>query len=390
VQLMCQASDVLRRAQMEGTLASSDPTESAGPYVRRPPRQVDATAKMIVLGTGGGGMPKRTRTGYANAVVVGETAYMIDCGEGVHAQAWRSGISMHTTRRPPGGSTIKAMFFTHLHADHTIDLANLMLGFWPDHPLDLYGPGEAGLPITAYPLGREVDWVFPKNPTPGLRGMTNALLQAWAYNLNVRIADEGRPDFTKQLTVHEIGVHHGSYEPDIDIGVALGGGGASGTSALTAAPAMEPIEIMPTDENGVRVTAILVQHAPVFPALAYRFDTPGGSVVFSGDTGPCDNVARLARGADILVHEVIDVEFLAHRVAQLPNRDAIIAHLSGSHTPVAEAGKIAERAGVKTLVLSHLVPGDDEFTEEDWESRARPHFNGEVVCGVDLDQFSLD
>ncbi len=66
------------------------PPEPAAPYVRRPPRQVDAAAKMIVLGTGGGGMPKRTRTGYANAVVAGETAYMIDCGEGVHA-----GVSSH-------------------------------------------------------------------------------------------------------------------------------------------------------------------------------------------------------------------------------------------------------------------------------------------------------
>jgi ribonuclease BN (tRNA processing enzyme) len=86
---------------------------------------------------------------------------------------------------------------------------------------------------------------------------------------------------------------------------------------------------------------------------------------------------------------VIDVDFLRERVAKMPNRDAIIAHLVSSHTSPEDAARIAQRAGVKTLVMSHLVPGDDEFSEEEWESRARPYFDGEVVCGVDLDQFSL-
>jgi ribonuclease BN (tRNA processing enzyme) len=133
----------------------------------------------------------------------------------------------------------------------------------------------------------------------------------------------------------------------------------------------------------------LVQHAPVFPALAYRFDTPGGSAVFSGDTGPCDNLVRLAEGADYLVHEVIDISFIADRVAKLPNRDSIINHLTESHTSPEDAGRIASRAGVKTLVLSHLVPGDSEFAEDVWEGRARSEFDGTVICGVDLDQFDL-
>ena len=127
----------------------------------------------------------------------------------------------------------------------------------------------------------------------------------------------------------------------------------------------------------------------MFPALSYRFDTPGGSVVFSGDTGPCENVVRLANGADILVHEVIDVDFIARRVAKLPNRDAIVSHLASSHTSPEDAARIAARCDVRTLVLSHLVPGDDEFTEDEWEARARLHFDGEIVCGVDLDEFAL-
>ena len=165
----------------------------------------------------------------------------------------------------------------------------------------------------------------------------------------------------------EIGVTRDGYRPDIDLAVA-----ASGASMATAAPPMEPVEIYPMDDQGVRVTAILVQHAPVFPALAYRFDTPDGSVVFSGDTGPCDNLVRLAEDADFLVHEVIDVGLIADRVAKLPNRDTILNHLTESHTSPEDAGRIASRAGVKTLVLTHLVPGDDELTTDEWEAKASP------------------
>lgn len=374
---MCQASDVLRRAG-----AAAAPSTAAGPT--RAPLHADGNERLILLGTAGASNPKATRAGYSNAIVVGDVAYILDCGEGVHRQAWRSGISMHPDRRPKGGSTVRAIFFTHLHSDHVIDYANLLFGFWPTDRIDVFGPGEAGLPITPYPPERVVPVLFPSAPTPGVRTMTTKLFEAFAYNINVRVADEGRADLTAKVFPHEIGVAHGDYRPDVDLGVE-----ASGTSMATAAPSMEPVEIYPLDDNGVRVTAILVQHAPVFPALAYRFDTPSGSVVFSGDTGPCDNVARLARDADYLVHEVIDVGSIADRVAKLPNRDNIVNHLTESHTSPEDAGRIAARAGVKTLILSHLVPGDSEIAEEKWEARARAEFDGEVVCGVDLDQFAL-
>ncbi|MEP7203677.1 MAG: MBL fold metallo-hydrolase [Ilumatobacteraceae bacterium] len=374
---MCQASDVLRRA------AQSDaPSATSGPT--RLPFRSDAAERLILLGTAGASNPKATRAGYANAVVVGDVAYIVDCGEGVHHQAWRSGISMHSERRPQGGSTVRSIFFTHLHSDHVIDYINLLLGFWPSRRVDVFGPGEAGLPIVPYPADRVVPVLFPDAPTPGIRVLTRKLFEAFAYNINVRIADEGRSDVTEKVVVHEIGVAHDDYKPDIDLGVV-----ASGASMSTAAPPMEPVEISPLDDNGVRVTAILVQHAPVFPAFAYRFDTPSGSVVFSGDTGPCENVVRLGRGADYLVHEVIDLDYLRERVATLPNRDSIINHLTESHTSPEDAGRIAARAGVKTLVLSHQVPGDSEISEDKWESRARVDFDGDVVCGVDLDQFAL-
>ena len=374
---MCQASDVLRRVA-----STAVPSTVVGPT--RPALRSDADERLILLGTAGASNPKATRAGYSNAIVVGDVAYLVDCGEGVHRQAWRSGISMHPERRPKGGSTVRSIFFTHLHSDHVIDYINLLLGFWPTRRVDVFGPGRAGLPIAAFPRGRVVPVLFPALPTPGLRDMTEKLFEAFAYNINVRIADEARPDLTANVFVHEIGVSHGGYRPDIDLAID-----ASGASMSTAAPPMEPVEISPLDDNGVRVTAILVQHAPVFPAFAYRFDTPSGSVVFSGDTGPCDNLVRLARGADYLVHEVIDVGFIAKRVEKLPNRDNIVNHLTESHTSPEDAGRIAARANVKTLILSHLVPGDSEIAEEEWEHRARTAFDGDVICGVDLDQFPL-
>ena len=378
---MCQASDVLRRAAATAAPSTVPSTERVS---TRSPLRSDANERLILLGTAGASNPKATRAGFANAIVVGDVAYLVDCGEGVHRQTWRSGISMHPERKPKGGSTVRSIFFTHLHSDHVIDYVNLLFGFWPAERIDVFGPGEAGLPITVFPPDRVVPLLFPDAPTPGIRLLTQKLFEAFAYNINVRIADEARRDLTANIFVHEIGVAHDDYRPDIDLGVV-----ASGASMITAAPPMEPVEIYPLDENGVRVTAILVQHAPVFPAFAYRFDTPSGSAVFSGDTGPCDNVVRLAQGADYLVHEVIDLDFVSDRVAKLPNGDNIINHLTESHTSPEDAGRIATRAGVKSLVLSHLVPGDSEIAEHKWEARAKTSFDGTVVCGVDLDQFAL-
>lgn len=379
---MCQASDALRAtAAGVGPVASVVAAQRPG---RRAPRSVVADERLILLGTAGGSNPKSTRAGFANAIVVGDDAYILDCGEGSNSQAWKAGIVTNSHRRREGGSTVRTICFTHLHSDHVIDYANFLLGFWPSHAIDVYGPGESGLPITGYPPERVVPLRFPDQPTPGTTTMTELLFRAFAYNINVRMADEGRDDVVGKVRTHEIGVAHGTYSPDIDLGVS-----ASGLSPETAAPDMDPVVIRPTDDRGVTISVALVQHAPVFPALGYRFDTPNGSVAFSGDTGPCDNVVRLAAGADVLVHEVIDLEFLGRRVAKLPNRDAVISHLASSHTSPEDAARIAQRAGVRTLVLSHLVPGDDEFPEEYWESRARPFFDGEIVCGVDLDEFAL-
>jgi ribonuclease BN (tRNA processing enzyme) len=350
---------------------------------RRPPRRTDAAHRLVLLGTAGGSNPKATRAGYANAVVVGDAAYLVDCGEGAHRQLWRAGLTLNPVLGPDR-PVVRALFVTHLHADHVVELANLVLGSWPPHEIDVYGPGPAGLPIPVFPPGDERPLVFPDAPTPGIRATVDHLLRAHAYNINLRIADEGRRSVTDSLRVHEIGVARDGDTPDIDLGCA--GDGSSGESA---APDMEPVVVQPEDDHGVTVSAVLVQHAPVFPALGFRFDTPHGSVVFSGDTAPCGNVVRLARGADVLVHEVIAVELLARRLRRLPNFEAIRNHLASSHSTPEQVGEVGTEAGVGTLVLSHLVPGDVDLTEAEWEARVRPHFAGDIVCGVDLDEFAL-
>ena len=138
------------------------------------------------------------------------------------------------------------------------------------------------------------------------------------------------------------------------------------------------------DEN-VKVTTAVVPHPLVKPALAYRFDTADRSIVISGDTAASDNLMRLAKGADVLVHEAMYMPAIDRLVARNPSAKGLKQHILASHTTAEDAGRIAESAGVKLLVLSHLVPADDPtVTDEMWINAARVHFRGRVVVGKDL------
>jgi ribonuclease BN (tRNA processing enzyme) len=356
---------------------------------RRVPRRADVRTRLVLLGTAGGSAPRSTRCGYANALIVGDVAYLVDCGEGVHTQLHRAGLV--ATRRFGGSGqrpVIESIFVTHLHADHVMDLANVLQGSWPSSTIDVYGPGPAGPPFTTH--DDPVHPVrFPDDPAPGIRGFVEHLNRAFAMNINARIIAESRSDYLDHIRIHEIGLKGENDAQADDIEVLLS---IDRRNPQFEVPAVEPFLVRPEDDHGVTVTATLVQHAPVFPALAYRFETPAGSVVFSGDTGPCDNVVRLATGADILVHEVIDLDALLRRISSLSNYETVRSQLSRSHTPVDAVGSIAARAGVGTLVLSHLVPGEGTHSPEEWEARVRaaaPEFDGAVICGVDLDELAI-
>jgi ribonuclease BN (tRNA processing enzyme) len=118
-------------------------------------------------------------------------------------------------------------------------------------------------------------------------------------------------------------------------------------------------------------------------AYAYRIDSADRSIVISGDTTPCQSLINLARGADVLVHEVMDVPSLALPLSRT-NGSRLLEHLVGSHTSVTEVGRIAAEAQVSTLVLSHLVPADADLTPEQWAKEAANGFDGRVIVGEDL------
>jgi ribonuclease BN (tRNA processing enzyme) len=171
-----------------------------------------------------------------------------------------------------------------------------------------------------------------------------------AYDIDTRMASEGRVPLAPLVHVHE---------------------------RTQAGPVMQ-------DER-VRVTAALVDHPPVTPAFAFRVDGPDRTIVFSGDTARSDSLVRLAAGADVLVHEALYVPAVDRLVARVPNAATLKQHLVESHTSVEDAGRVAAAAGVRTLVLSHLVPADDPaLTEQAWLDAARPHFGGEIVVARDL------
>ena len=199
-------------------------------------------------------------------------------------------------------------------------------------------------------LGRRAQHARRYLGTPPLAKMTKLFFEMNAYDIDTRIANEGRAPLVPLVHVHE-----------------LRDGG----------PVMR-------DEN-VRVTATLVHPPPVFPAFAYRFDGADRSIVISGDTTRWDNLVKLATGADVLVHAVLYVPAVDRLMARVPNATALKASIIAHQTSAADAGRVAQEAGVKILVLSHLVPADDpEVTDQMWIDAARTHFRGSVIVGKDL------
>jgi len=224
--------------------------------------------------------------------------------------------------------SIRSVFLTHHHSDHVADYGNLLLLGW------------------ASDLASRVDTYGP----PPLAEMTRLFLALNDVDIRTRIVDEGRPPLESLISAHEV----------------------SGAGMVMQ------------DEN-VRVTAAVVDHPPMTPAFAYRFDCPDRSIVISGDTTPSTALVELARGADVLVHEVMHVPSIESLTAREPNAKRLRAHLLASHTTTEQVGRLATEAEVDTLVLSHFVPGGHPFLADDvWYDAVRPHFSGNLIVGRDL------
>jgi ribonuclease BN (tRNA processing enzyme) len=129
----------------------------------------------------------------------------------------------------------------------------------------------------------------------------------------------------------------------------------------------------------------LVDHPAVVPAFAYRFDAADRSIVISGDTARSDNLVNLAEEAEVLVHSAVYLPAVDRLVARVPNAASLKRSIIAGQTSAEDAGRVAQAAAVKTLMLSHLVPADDpEVTEQMWIDAARAHFRGTVIVGKDL------
>ncbi len=270
---------------------------------------------------GTGGGPRPRKANSASA-----QAIVID--DQIHIVDCGDGVARQLVSAGLSLDRLRNVFITHLHSDHTADYGNLIWLAW-----------AAGLQTGIDTWG----------PAP-LRHMTEVFFQMNAADIQGRIASEGRVPLAPLVRVHEI---------------AIGG------QVLEA--------------GHLKVTAAMVNHPPMVPSFAFRFDTAERSIVVSGDTTRSSHLVALARGADVLVHSAFYPAAVDRLIARVPNAATLKQTIYGGQTSVEDAGRAAQEAGVKTLVLSHLIPADDPTVTDDmWIAGARAQFKGEVIVGKDL------
>lgn len=326
---------------------------------------------VVTLGTAGGprwwrdadGFP---RQGIATAVVVGDAWYLVDCGAGVGRQITEAGLPW---------TGMRAVFLTHLHSDHVVDLPSLLLfGAFEfkgrQGAVPIIGPGDRGRLTPLSPRAATTPRaVAADSPTPGTVGLVRGLIAAFATDVNDRIFDSLAPSPEDQFAPRDIDLPANlPFDPDDDV-----------------APAMEPIEIFRDDR--VVVTAVLVSHHPTAPAYGFRFDTAAGSMTISGDTAPCENLVTLARDTDLLLHEAISLDSLAPLYTDAEMLRATMDHHMRAHTTPRQAGEIASAAGARRLALHHLVPS--WAPPQIWDT-ARETFDGPVHLPADLEILPFD
>ncbi|MBO4222928.1 MBL fold metallo-hydrolase [Bradyrhizobium neotropicale] len=228
--------------------------------------------------------------------------------------------------------SIEYILITHHHSDHNLEYGNLFYNAW-----------AAGLSTPIHSFG-------PK----GIEAMTKAFWELNKFDVETRIEDEGRPDPRKLLIAK-----------DIDDGVVLK------TSEVT-------------------VTALRTPHPPIVDNFAYKLETPDGTIVFSSDTAYNPKLAEFAKDADVLVHECMYLPAVDRLVAKTKNGATLKKHLLESHTTTEDVGRVAAAAGVKVLVMSHFVPGDDPLvTDENWTEDVKKNFSGRIVVAKDLMELKL-
>jgi ribonuclease BN (tRNA processing enzyme) len=292
--------------------------------------------RLVLLGTQGGPNYSAARGECASAVIVEGQPILVDCGYGTLAALKKAGINHRQ---------IANVFLTHLHDDHTADLAALLVRQWTDGrvaPTTVLGPF-------------------------GTKKMVDAVLSFGEANAAIRIVDEARTvkpaDMLKARDVE-------------------------------ATPA--PAEIFKDDRITVR--AVENTHYPAeskqrmpYRSIAIRIDARDRSIVFSGDTAYSSGLVALAKGASVLVCEAMEVaamrkafEGMKARGMYADNPEGVWHHIVSTHTPLEEAGRMATEAGVGTLVLTHIIPGAlGTMPDSAYIAVVRKTFKGPVVVGRD-------
>jgi ribonuclease BN (tRNA processing enzyme) len=320
--LLVAAAPALAAVTTTPIRASAEDIDARAAHARAALKDAKGT-KLVLLGTGSGpiaGLPRRMAS---NLIVYNGAAYVLDCGLGVTNEYARTGMPF---------SALRSIFITHHHPDHNVEYGPLLIIGWVSgmrQSVRAYGPP---------PLVQMNEDYFRS---------AKATIDLWAEDFHI-------PPLQK-IEVHEI---------------------------ATAGSVMQ-------DDN-VKVTSVVGQHPPVTPALGYRFDLPDRSIAFSGDTTALEAVARMAKGADVLVHEAMDFAaievFIRQQLAGAGpgagTLDTAMAHMHADHTSAEDAGRIAQEAGVKTLVLSHIGP--PTVSDASWQAAAGKYFKGEIIVGHDL------
>jgi ribonuclease BN (tRNA processing enzyme) len=276
-------------------------------------------AKVILLGTGTP-IPDPTSSGPSVAIVVNGQAYLFDAGAGVvrQAQAAAEKFSMAAL----DATNLTRLFFTHLHSDHTLGYADVILTPWivgRRQPLEVYGP-------------------------EGVASMTEHLKEAYAADIKIRTeGTEGLSKQTLTVNVHEISAAGAVYR----------------------------------DAN-VTVRALSVPHGSWPQAFGYAINAAGRSIVISGDTAPSEAIAEACQGCDVLVHEVYSTD--RFNLVLGPVRGG---YHKAFHTSTRELAELASKSKPKLLVLYHqLYFGPRDAV--DLEKEILRSYPGSVVNGRDL------
>ena len=295
-------------------------------------------SRWVTLGTRGGPMPSAARSQPANLLVNGAHTYLVDAGDGAAGQLAKAGVAPND---------LDAVFISHLHFDHTAGLAGLLGLRWQTNApnrLKIFGP-------------------------PGTAEMVEGLVTSMAPGTTAGYGVPGAPEADVRTQFEVVEVRDGASF-DLD-GMAVRVRSNSHYSFVRGSDL-----------------------AARFESLSFRFDLAGRSIVYTGDTGPSTAVEELAQGADLLVAEMMDVDFTIANVRRnSPNLDPRVAagmerHLREHHLLPADVGQLAARAGVKGVVVTHFVGEEVASPRHSEYLRAiGEHYLGPVVIADDLDGF---